>query len=59
MALDEDKMRELDKYNLLRLFEAVSVGNLLRVTRWTVAKVRDGFDRVAQYTDIQPRPKKR
>ncbi len=60
MAIDDEKLKELDKYNLLKLFESVSVGNVVRAARWTLCGIKSGIDKLSDLADVEPRvPKKR
>lgn len=41
LTIDEKKLKELDKYNLFRILEKASLGNVARCSIWTVNKVAE------------------
>lgn len=55
MAIDDE---ELDKYNLMSLLQAVSVGNAVRGARWVLRKLWVACDKVSEFSEIEPRAKK-
>lgn len=56
--LDKETFRKLDQYNLLRLLEAASVGNLARGAKWALRQFKVLRAGISDLTDIEPRVKK-
>lgn len=55
---DRETFRKLDQYNLLKLLEAASIGNLARGAGWALRQFNALRAGISDLTDIEPRVKK-
>lgn len=56
---DEETLKKLDRINILRLLEAVSLGNLVRGVNWALDQAGVLWEKASNLSDIEPRSSKK
>lgn len=56
---DDETLEKLDRINILRLLEVVSLGNLVRGVNWALDQAGVLWEKASTLPDIEPRSSKK
>ncbi|MFC1522384.1 hypothetical protein ACFL6Y_08230 [Elusimicrobiota bacterium] len=52
---NEETIKDLEQYNIMKLLESANLGNLARGANWAASRLSRLANRISKFSDIEPR----